>query len=216
MNLILFGPPGAGKGTQAENLVKEFNLFKVSTGDLLREEVKKKGLLSAEIKSTINKGLLVPDNTINALIENILSNKNYLNRLIFDGYPRNLNQAKNLDILAKKYNQKINYVFCLKVDRKHITKRILGRQVCSECGSTFNEFFNPVTKNNHQCDSKFIQKRMDDNKKTIKNRIETYVKETLPILEYYQNQNLLYEIDGMNDIPIIYKEIRRIIQSLET
>ena len=107
-------------------------------------------------------------------------------------------------------------MFCLKVDRKHITKRILGRQVCSECGSTFNEFYNPVTKNNHQCDSKFIQKRMDDNKKTIKNRIETYVKETLPILEYYQNQNLLYEIDGMNDIPIIYKEIRRIIQSLET
>ncbi len=216
MNLVLFGPPGAGKGTQANNLVKEFNLFKISTGDLLRDEIKKKGPLSEKIKSLIDKGHLVSDKTINDLIEKILSNKNYSNRMIFDGYPRNLNQAKSFDILAEKYNQKINCVLSLKVDKDVIIKRILGRQICSKCGLIFNEFFNPVTKKNHNCDSKFIQKRSDDNKKTIRKRFETYFKETLPILNYYQNQNLLYEIDGMGDISIIYKEIRVIIQRLET
>ena len=108
MNIVLFGPPGAGKGTQAENLVKEFNFFKASTGDLLRKEIKKKSSLGTKIKSIIEQGLLVSDDIINDLIENILYNNNYFNRIIFDGYPRNLNQAKHLDVLIKKYNQKTN------------------------------------------------------------------------------------------------------------
>jgi len=189
VNIILFGPPGAGKGTQADNLMKEFNFFKASTGDLLREEVKKKSSLSNKIKSTIDKGLLVSDDIIGDLVENILSNKTYFNRVIFDGYPRNLNQVKNLYILIKKYNQKISCALSLKVDQEIIIKRILGRQVCSKC---------------------------DDNEKTTRRRFVTYHKETLPILDYYRNQNLLYEIDGMRDISIIYKEIRQIIRSLET
>ena len=138
MNLILFGPPGAGKGTQANNLISEFNLFKVSTGDLLRDKIKRKSQLGAKIKSIIDQGMLVKDEIINDLIENILSNKNYFNRIIFDGYPRNLNQARHLDILAKKYNQKISFVFSLKVDQDVVIKRIKGRQVCSKCGLTFN------------------------------------------------------------------------------
>ena len=105
MNIVLFGPPGAGKGTQSENLAKDLNLFKVSTGDLLREEVKNKSSLGIKIKNIIDKGLLVSDDIIDNLIEKILSNKNYFNKLIFDGYPRNLNQAKHLDLLIKKYNQ---------------------------------------------------------------------------------------------------------------
>ena len=137
MNLVLFGPPGAGKGTQENNLVKEFNLFKISTGDLLRDEIKKKSPLSEKIKSLIDKGDLVSDKTINDLIEKILSNKNYSNRMIFDGYPRNLNQAKSFDILAKKYNQKIYCVLSLKVNKDVIIKRILGRQICSKCGLIF-------------------------------------------------------------------------------
>ena len=216
MNIVLFGPPGAGKGTQAENLVKEFNFFKASTGDLLRKEIKKKSSLGIKIISIIEQGLLVSDDIINDLIENILSNNNYFNRTIFDGYPRNLNQAKHLDVLIKKYNQKILCVFSFKVDQAVVIKRIIGRQVCSKCGLTFNKFFNLATEKNHYCDSKFLQKRSDDNDKTARNRFETYTKETLPVLDYYQNQNLLYEIDGTNHIHEIYKEICRIIHSLET
>ena len=216
MNIILFGPPGAGKGTQSDNLVKDLDLYKISTGDLLREEAKKESVLGAKMKSILKKGVLVSDDVINDLIESILSNKGYFNRLIFDGYPRNFNQAKYLNNLSKKYNQKISCALSLKVDQDVIVKRIIGRQVCSMCGLTFNEFFNQSTKENHHCDIKFLQKRSDDNEKTARNRYETYTKETLPVLDYYKKQNLLYEIDGTKHIHEIYKEIRRIIHSLET
>ena len=216
MNIILFGPPGAGKDTQSDNLVKDFNLYKLSTGDLLREEVNKKSALGNEIKTILDEGRLVSDNIIYDLIEVILSNKGYFNRLIFDGYPRNLNQVKHLDALIKKHDQKISCAFSLKVNQDIIVKRIIGRQVCSKCGLTFNEFFNSATKENHKCDIKFLQKRSDDNEETIRSRFNTYSKETLPVLDYYQNQNLLYEIDGTRYIHVIYKEICEIIQSLET
>ena len=216
MNIILFGPPGAGKGTQSDNLVKDLGLYKISTGDLLREEVQKKSALGVKIKSILKQGVLVSDDIISDLIESILSNKVYFNRLIFDGYPRNFNQAKHLNILIKKYNQKISCALSLKVDQDVIIKRIIGRQVCSMCGLTFNEFFNQSTKENHHCDIKFLQKRSDDNEKTARNRFETYTKETLPVLDCYKKQNLLYEIDGTNHIHEIYKEIRRITHSLET
>ena len=216
MNIVLFGPPGAGKGTQSDLLVKKFDLFKVSAGDLLRDAVKKKSSLGDVIKSTIDQGSLVPDDIINNLIENIISNKIYFNRIIFDGFPRNLEQAKNLQILMNKYKQKIFCVLNLKVEKEIIIKRILGRQICSKCGLTFNEFFNPSTKEKHKCDPNYLQKRSDDNEKTAKNRFETYEKETLPIFNHYKDLKLLHEIDGMGDIPKIYKEICQIIRSLET
>ena len=216
MNVVIFGPPGAGKGTQANNLVKEFNLCKISTGDLLREEIKKKTKLGNDIENIINKGNLVSDDIINNLIENISSKKENYNKLIFDGYPRNLNQAQELDKILSKYNQKIYCVLSLNVSLDIIVKRILGRQLCSQCGLTFNKFFNPSNKNNHKCDTKFLQKRTDDDENIVRSRFNTYSKETLPILKYYQNQNLLYEIDGKGEIATIYEEIRRIIQSLET
>ena len=214
MNIILFGPPGAGKGTQANNIVKENKLYKISTGDLLRKEVENKTELGDKIKLIIKEGQFVSDDIINMLIEKILSNKKYYNNLIFDGCPRNLNQAKNLDILHKKHNQKISRVLSLKVDQEIVIKRIIGRQVCSKCGSIFNDFYYPADNTNHSCGSNFLSKRSDDNERTIVKRFTTYKKETLPILDYYKKQNLLSEIDGMKEIDAIYKEIQQIISTL--
>ena len=216
MNIILFGPPGAGKGTQADNIVKNFNLHKVSTGDLLREEINKKTPFGDEIKAKIDKGSLVSDELIVNLIVQILSNKKFYNKLVFDGYPRNLNQATNLDILLKKYNQKISCVLSLKVDKNVVVKRILGRQTCIKCGLIFNQYFKPSTKENHFCGNQFLEKRSDDNEKIILNRFQTYLDITLPIIKYYKKLNILHEINGEAEIEQIYKEISAIIASLET
>ena len=216
MNIILFGPPGAGKGTQADKLVKDLKFYKVSTGDLLREEIDKKTSLGEKIKHIIDKGNFVSDNIINDLIINILSNKDLSNRLIFDGYPRNILQAKKLDILLSKFKQKILCVLSLKVNKDIVMKRILGRQVCSVCGLIFNKFFNPSNEFNHKCDSKHLKTRADDTEDTIIKRLNTYTKETLPLINYYQKQDLVKEVDGSTEIDRIYEEIRHIIKSLGT
>ena len=216
MNIILFGPPGAGKGTQATKVVKKFNLHKVSTGDLLREEIKNNTDLGNKIKSVMDTGSLISDNIINNLITKVISNKKFYNRLIFDGYPRNLEQGKNLDTQIKKYKQKISCVLCLNVDKESIIKRISGRQTCVNCGLIFNEYYYPASSKNHSCDPKFLNKRSDDNKKTIINRFETYLNKTLPILDFYKEQNLLHQINGMAKIDQIFDEICGIIASLET
>ena len=212
----MFGPPGAGKGTQATKVVKKFNLHKVSTGDLLREEIKNNTDLGNKIKSMMDAGSLISDNIINDLITKVISNKKFYNRLIFDGYPRNLKQGKNLDSQIKKYKQKISCVLSLNVDKESIIKRISGRQTCVNCGLIFNEYYYPASSKNHSCDPKFLNKRSDDNKKTIINRFETYLNKTLPILDFYKEQNLLHQINGMAKIDQIFDEICGIIASLET
>ena len=212
----MFGPPGAGKGTQGTKIVKKFNLHKVSTGDLLREEIKNNTDLGNKIKSIMDAGSLISDNIINNLITKVISNKKFYNRLIFDGYPRNLKQGKNLDSQIKKYKQKISCVLSLNVDKESIIKRILGRQICVNCGLIFNEYYYPASSKNHSCDPKFLNKRSDDNKKTIINRFETYLNKTLPILDFYKGQNLLHQINGMAKIDQIFDEICGIIASLET
>ena len=189
MNIILFGPPGAGKGTQSEFISKKYNLFQLSTGAMLRKEIKNRTKLGNEISSIINSGSLVSDEIVKKLVENFISEKKYQNRLIFDGYPRNLTQANTLNELLGKYGQKINLVLKLSVSLETIKKRILER--------------------------KTLEKRADDNEKTAIKRYQTYEKSTEPLIDFYKQMNLLKVIDGEGNISQINKEIGGLIDSIE-
>ena len=185
MNLIIFGPPGAGKGTQADFIVKKYNLFQLSTGEVLRNEIKNSTELGNEISSIINSGTLVSDDVVKKLVENFISDNKYKNRLIFDGYPRNLIQAKTLNDLLNKYNQKIDLVLKLSVSLETIKKRISERRT--------------------------QEKRADDSEEIAIKRYKTYEKSTEPVIEYYKKLNLLKVIDGERSIDQINKEISDII-----
>ncbi|MDC1096752.1 adenylate kinase [Pelagibacteraceae bacterium] len=215
MNIVIFGPPGAGKGTQSNYIVNKYNLFQLSTGEFLRDEIKKKTKLGMEISSIVNSGSLVSDEIVSKLIQNVISNNDYKNRIIFDGYPRNLAQAENLSKLLKKNDQKIDLVLKLSVRLETIKKRISGRSVCSLCGKIYNDFYNPPPKNAECCSSKFLHKRGDDTIDVATKRYETYEKMTDPLMIFYKNLNLLKVIDGERSIDLIYKEISDIITVIE-
>tara|TARA_B100000945_G_scaffold313140_1_gene308700 strand:+ start:745 stop:1317 length:573 start_codon:yes stop_codon:yes gene_type:complete len=189
MNIVIFGPPGAGKGTQSKFIVNKFNLYQLSTGDLLRNEIKKKTQLGSKISSIINSGELVSDEIVTNLIEKFISNSDYKNKIIFDGYPRNLNQAKNLDNLLKKYNQKIDIVLKLSVSLETIKKRILERRT--------------------------QEKREDDNELVAVKRYKTYEKSSEPIIDYYKQSNLVKVINGEVGISEINGEIGGLIDAIK-
>ena len=214
MNIILFGPPGAGKGTQAKFISSKFHYKQVSTGDLLRDEMKRKPSLKKKIFKIINSGNLVSDNIVSQLLEIIISNPAYFNKLIFDGYPRNIKQIEILENLLKKYNQNRYIVISLLVEKEVIEKRILGRIYCEKCKNIFNEYFDPPTQLNHNCSKKFLIKRDDDNIDSILHRYETYMKVTKPVIEYYKKNNKFHEIDGNNDISEISLKIADFISNL--
>ena len=208
----MFGPPGAGKGTQAQNISKKFNLHQVSTGDLLRNEIKNKTKIGKEIEKNIAKGNFASDDTVNELLKKLIKDKSYQNRMIFDGYPRNLNQAESLEKILNAANQSINYIFFLNVDKEIIEKRILGRVVCDKCNVTLNEFFNKNEIEKHSCGSKYLTKRKDDNLKVIINRYETYIKKTKPVLDFYKSKKEFHEIDASLKIQAITDKIEAIIE----
>jgi len=188
MNLIIFGPPGAGKGTQSKLLSKKFDLYQLSTGELLRNEIKNKTPLGIKISSIINSGELVSDKIVSDLIEQFISNDIYKSRLIFDGYPRNINQAKNLDYLLKKYNQRVDFVLKLSVNLEVIKIRISER--------------------------KSQEARADDKEQIAIKRFQNYEKSIEPVIDYYKKSNLLKVVDGEGSIAEINVKISEIIEGI--
>ena len=215
MNVVIFGPPGAGKGTQSKFIVKKFNLFQLSTGELLRNEIINKTQLGTSISSIMNSGNLVSDKIVSDLIETYISNKDFNDRLIFDGYPRNISQAENLNLLLKKYNKKLDLVLKLSVPIDIIKKRITGRSICSICGKIYNEFFNPAPINANCCSSKYLQKRSDDTLDIAISRYENYEKNIKPVTDFYKETKLLKVVNGETSIMAITKEISDLIEGVK-
>ena len=212
MNVIIFGAPGSGKGTQSQNIVKKFNLHQVSTGDLLRLEIKKKTQVSDKIEKIISQGDLISDDIVNNLLKSVIANPNYRNRIIFDGYPRNINQAKSLELMLNGDNQSINFILFLKISRETLEKRILGRIVCEKCSKIMNEYLNNEEIDNHECGRNYLKKRKDDNQETVVNRYEEYIKKTKPVLDFYSSRSYFHEIDGSQKIQVITDKIEQILE----
>ena len=181
MNLILFGPPGAGKGTQSKYLVNKLNAFQISTGDMLRNEIKKNSEIGKKIINDMSDGKFVSDDIVNELIKNAIFDPQKKGKLIFDGYPRSLSQAKNLDSLMEKSNQKIDFIFFLNVNKDTIIQRVEKRKI--------------------------LEKRSDDESNTILKRYETYMETTKPVLDFYSKNSNFYEIDGSLEINKITAKI---------
>ena len=208
----MLGSPGAGKGTQAQNIVNKFNLNQISTGDLLRNEIKNKTDIGREIEKIISKGDLATDEIVDRLLKKVVISANIRNNIIFDGYPRNINQAENLELILNSDNQSINYILFLKVPRNIIEKRILERITCEICNKSYNEFIDKKEIANHKCGSKYLIKRKDDNKEAVINRYDEYMKKTKLVLDYYSSRNNFYEIDGSDEIEVISSKIEQILR----
>jgi adenylate kinase len=212
VNIILFGPPGAGKGTQAQFIVKKHNYFQLSTGDLLRNEVKQKTPLGKSIEKLITNGMFVSDEIVNNLLQQSITNLKFRDRIIFDGYPRNIKQAKNLENILAKFNQNIGHIIFLNVTRDIIEKRIVGRMTCEKCNMTLNEFFNKEEIELHPCGKEFLIKRLDDNQNIIIDRYDTYMNITKPVLDFYSKNTNFTEIDGSSKIEEITIKINDILK----
>ena len=212
MNIILFGPPGAGKGTQAQFIVKKHNYFQLSTGNLLREEVKLKTLLGSKIEKLISNGKFVSDGTVNTLLRQSITNLKFRDRIIFDGYPRNVEQAKNLGSILGEFGQSIGHIIFLNVSKDIIEKRIMGRVTCEKCHMTLNEFFNNKQIELHPCGKEFLKRRKDDNLDIVIARYDTYMSATKPVLDFYAKKANFTEIDGAAEIEQITNKINEVLR----
>lgn len=206
-NIIFIAPPAAGKGTQSTRLCNEFGFEHISTGDLLREEVKNG---NSELQKIMESGSLVSDEIILSILNNKLQKSGY----ILDGFPRNLNQAIALDKMLENINSKIDHVIYLSLDKETAKKRIVGRISCPNCGSVYNTMIDGMnSKNENVCDmcSSILIKRKDDNEETFNKRFETYIEETEPIVSYYEKKGILYQVDSSKPTEQVYKDIKSII-----
>lgn len=216
MNIILFGPPGSGKGTQAKKISKKIGFTQLSTGDLVRAEIASQSSIGDEIKRVVSDGGLPSDEVIIKLVEGQFK-PNHIG-LIFDGFPRTINQAEMLADLLSAHQQKIDLVVALRIPDEEIKKRILGRYSCVDCGAIYNKYFKVPKEVNtcDQCQGKKFATRSDDNEEAIENRLANYYALTEPVLEFFRGRSKVVDLDGSKDANIVFSQIESLIaQNLE-
>ena len=213
MNLILFGPPGAGKGTQADVLAKNHGFAKLSTGDMLRAAVASGSAVGLQAKDIMAKGQLVPDSIMIDLIRERIAQADCKNGFILDGFPRTLAQAQALDVMLKNEHTQIDCVIELQVDDAKLTQRITGRFSCAKCGAGYHDSFKPTLKAGvcDNCGSTEFSRRADDKAETVVARLEAYHRQTAPLLPYYEEKGVLEAVDGMADMDAVARQIDKIL-----
>lgn len=212
MNLILLGPPGAGKGTQAKMLVKDYRIPQISTGDMLREAVKAGSPMGMKAKSYMDSGALVPDEVVVGIVEERIQRSDCQKGFMLDGFPRTTVQAGALTEMLDKRHLKIDHVVCIQVDKDELIRRLSGRRTCRNCMAPYHVVFNPPKEEGvcDKCGGELYQ-RDDDQEEAIRARLETYQKQTQPLIEYYEARALLGAVDGSGAMEEVYARIRRVL-----
>lgn len=217
MKLILLGPPGAGKGTQAKRLFDRHHLIQLSTGDMLRAEVASGSALGAQAKQVMDAGQLMPDAIVISMIEKRIEQPDCKDGFVLDGFPRTEGQATALDSMLSKHNAKIDGVIELAVDEAALVERISGRYACAKCGAGYHDVFQKpkVAGVCDSCGGKDFTRRKDDNAETVKARLVAYRQQTAPILPYYKGKGLLHQVDGMADLDEVTKAIEQVLTKIK-
>jgi adenylate kinase len=213
MNILFMGPPGAGKGTQAERITREFNIPHISTGDAFRLAMKQGTPMGLKAKEYVDQGLLVPDEITNGIVRDRLAEPDCKQGFLLDGFPRTLAQARALDEMLGEMGRKIDHVINLKVDRGLLLARLTGRRICKSCGSTYHVMFNPPTQEGicDKCGGELYQ-RSDDTEEKVGTRLDEYTSKTAPLLDYYSSKGLLREVNGEKDIDTVTTEIGSLLR----
>lgn len=215
MLIVLLGPPGSGKGTQAEKITSEFDLAYISTGDILRSAVKDNNELGRKARQYMDQGQLVPDDLVVDIVKVRLMDAEGKKGALFDGFPRTVEQAVFLEKALPELKVTLNMVFSIEVDESELIKRLTGRRVCSVCGASYHLKYKPPKVRNvcDQCGGDLYQ-RDDDSLETVQERLEVYKKQTEPLIDFYQERGLLSPIDGNQDIDGVYKQISSVLGEL--
>ncbi len=212
MNIILLGPPGAGKGTQAKMLVEEYQIPQISTGDILRAAVKEGSPLGKEAKARMDKGELVPDSVVIGIVEERIQQPDCAKGYMLDGFPRTVPQAEALDGMLKNLSSQIDHVVSIEVANEELVERLTGRRTCRDCGAGFHVMFDPPEKEGvcDKCGGELYQ-RDDDNAETVTSRLEVYESQTLPLIDYYTARGKIRSIDGVGDIKEIFGRVTQVL-----
>ena len=216
MNLVLMGLPGAGKGTQAQYIVKDFDIPHISTGDIFRAAMKNETPMGLQAKQFIDKGELVPDEVTNGIVQERLAQDDVKDGFMLDGFPRNLAQAEALNAMLEADGKKLDAVINIHVDPEVLVDRLSGRYICKECGATYHKLYNQpkVEGTCDVCGSHDFYQRDDDKPATVKNRLAVNIKLTTPLIDFYEKQGCLYQIDGEQDIDKVYQAIKEVLTNL--